>query len=80
MYMYVFLFMQENKLYNSDICEAFVCDITKEELINYLAPDSVDIATMIFVLSAIHPNKMVDVLKNIHKVLATYFILILSEV
>lgn len=73
--------MQENKLYNSDICEAFVCDVTKEELVNYIAPDSIDIATMIFVLSAIHPNKMVDVLKNIHKVLVHNFIQIqqLSE-
>lgn len=62
-------FLKENKLFSPDVCEAFVCDIANVELINHLSPDSIDIATMIFVLSAIHPSKMIYALKNVYKVL-----------
>jgi len=38
-------------------CQAFVCDITAEDWQPPFLPDSLDIAIMIFVLSAIHPDR-----------------------
>ncbi|PRD27320.1 UNVERIFIED_CONTAM: Methyltransferase-like protein 6 [Trichonephila clavipes] len=61
--------LEENDLYNTDICNAFVCDVTKDMLTEKIPPDSVDVATMIFVLSAIHPDKMHFVLKNVFEVI-----------
>ncbi|XP_035227591.1 tRNA N(3)-methylcytidine methyltransferase METTL6-like [Stegodyphus dumicola] len=71
--------LKENALYNSDICHAFVIDVTKEELNNVISPDSVNIATMIFVLSAIHPSKMSFTLKNIFKVLQPGGLLLIRD-
>ncbi|XP_042492026.1 uncharacterized protein LOC122071704 [Macadamia integrifolia] len=48
---------------------AFVCDLTVDDLINKIKPSSVDIVTMIFMLSAVAPEKMLLVLQNIRKVL-----------
>lgn len=48
---------------------AFVCDLTAEDLSKQICPASVDIVTMIFVLSAVSPEKMSQVLQNIKKVL-----------
>ncbi|XP_031372967.1 uncharacterized protein LOC116188010 isoform X2 [Punica granatum] len=48
---------------------AFVCDLTADDLIEHVPPSSVDIVTMIFVLSAVSPEKMPFVLQNIRKVL-----------
>lgn len=62
-------FVKENPVYNSDWCKAFQCDLTKDDLLTYIPPDSVDIVTLIFVLSAIHPDKMRLALKNIYRVL-----------
>lgn len=62
-------FVKENPLYNTNACNVFVCDVTEEHLTNFIQPNSVDIATMIFVLSAVHPNKMVTTLKNVWEVL-----------
>ncbi|CAL1299706.1 unnamed protein product [Larinioides sclopetarius] len=61
--------VKENSLYNPATCNAFVSDATQEKLNEKIASESVDVATMIFVLSAIHPNKMPFVLKNIFEVL-----------
>ncbi|KAF8788503.1 tRNA N(3)-methylcytidine methyltransferase like protein [Argiope bruennichi] len=61
--------LKKNSLYDPITCNAFVCDITQEILSEKIAPESVDVATMIFVLSAIHPDKMPFVLKNIFEVL-----------
>lgn len=46
----------------------FQCDLTKDDLLENVPADSVDIVTLIFVLSAIHPDKMHLVLRNIYKV------------
>ncbi|XP_071156850.1 tRNA N(3)-cytidine methyltransferase METTL6-like [Mytilus edulis] len=62
-------FVKENSLYNPDRCHAFQCDITCDDLCKEIPPDSVDAVSMIFVLSAIHPDKMVAALKNILKIL-----------
>ncbi|XP_019085143.1 PREDICTED: uncharacterized methyltransferase C3H7.11-like isoform X2 [Camelina sativa] len=48
---------------------AFACDLTGDGLDNHISPSSVDIVTMIFVLSAVSPEKMPLVLQNIRKVL-----------
>ncbi|GAB4854463.1 hypothetical protein Ancab_023047 [Ancistrocladus abbreviatus] len=48
---------------------AFVCDLTSDDLSQQIGPSSVDIVTMIFVLSAVSPEKMPLVLQNIRKVL-----------
>jgi len=48
---------------------AFACDLTGDGLDKHISPSSVDIVTMIFVLSAVSPEKMSSVLQNIRKVL-----------
>lgn len=48
---------------------AFVCDLTVDDLCANVAPSSVDIVTMIFVLSAVSPEKMPLAIQNIRKVL-----------
>ncbi|OQR70179.1 methyltransferase protein 6-like [Tropilaelaps mercedesae] len=47
---------------------AFVCDLTTPMLFEEMRPNSVDVATMIFMLSAVHPDKMPLVISNIFKV------------
>ncbi|XP_010548485.2 PREDICTED: LOW QUALITY PROTEIN: uncharacterized protein LOC104819893 [Tarenaya hassleriana] len=48
---------------------AFICDLTTDDLDKHISPSSVDIVTMMFVLSAVSPEKMPLVLQNIRKVL-----------
>ncbi|KAL3500802.1 hypothetical protein ACH5RR_039895 [Cinchona calisaya] len=48
---------------------AFVCDLTVDDLSEQISPSSVDVVTMIFVLSAVSPEKMPIALQNIRKVL-----------
>nr|XP_043624434.1 uncharacterized protein LOC122596003 isoform X2 [Erigeron canadensis] len=48
---------------------AFACDITSDDLVNHIPPSSVDIVTMIFVLSAVSPEKMPLALQNIKKIM-----------
>ncbi|XP_050364256.1 uncharacterized protein LOC126782943 [Argentina anserina] len=48
---------------------AFVCDLTIDDLTKQISPFSVDIVTMIFVLSAVSPEKMSLVVQNIRKIL-----------
>ena len=47
----------------------FVCDVTEEPLSSTISESSIDLALMIFVLSAISPEKMVPALTNVLKVL-----------
>ncbi|EEZ98968.1 tRNA N(3)-methylcytidine methyltransferase METTL6 [Tribolium castaneum] len=61
--------VRSNKLYNEGYMRAFQVDITTEDVLNQVDANSVDIATLIFVLSAIHPDKFVTTLRVIHKVL-----------
>ncbi|KAL2551625.1 S-adenosyl-L-methionine-dependent methyltransferase superfamily protein [Forsythia ovata] len=48
---------------------AFVCDLTVDDISQQISPSSVDIVTMVFVLSAVAPEKMPVVLQNIRKIL-----------
>uniref|UniRef100_A0A8C6FSM9 Methyltransferase 6, tRNA N3-cytidine n=1 Tax=Moschus moschiferus TaxID=68415 RepID=A0A8C6FSM9_MOSMO len=60
---------EQNPLYNTERCKVFQCDLTKDDLLEHVTPESVDVVTLIFVLSAVHPDKMHLVLQNIYKVL-----------
>lgn len=50
--------------FNEESCCAFVCDLTRHPLSAFIAR-AVDMASLFFVLSAITPEKMVQVLKNV---------------
>ncbi|XP_060778340.1 tRNA N(3)-methylcytidine methyltransferase METTL6-like isoform X3 [Neoarius graeffei] len=62
-------FVKENSLYTPERCLAFQCDLTKDDLRATIAENSLDVATLIFVLSAIHPDRMQQVVENIYRVL-----------
>ncbi|XP_050418829.2 tRNA N(3)-methylcytidine methyltransferase METTL6 [Patella vulgata] len=62
-------FVKDNSQYDNERCTAFQCDITKDDITNQIPINSVDVATMIFVLSAVNPDKMVDALKNVFRVI-----------
>ncbi|XP_028326215.1 tRNA N(3)-cytidine methyltransferase METTL6 [Gouania willdenowi] len=62
-------FVKQNPVYCAERCCAFQCDLTTDDLRDNVPESSVDVVTLIFVLSAIHPDKMKQVLENISKVL-----------
>ncbi|OCT75929.1 tRNA N(3)-methylcytidine methyltransferase METTL6 isoform X1 [Xenopus laevis] len=62
-------FVKQNPSYNAETCKAFQCDLTMDDLTDNIPANSVDVTTLIFVLSAVHPDRMHLVLQNIHKVL-----------
>ncbi|KAJ2946726.1 hypothetical protein O0L34_g12784 [Tuta absoluta] len=49
-------FVKTNKLYDESKMKAFVADLTTEDLFENIPEGSVDLASLIFVLSAIHPS------------------------
>ena len=55
-------------MYNAERCKVFQCDLTRDDLLDHVPPESVDAVTLIFVLSAVHPEKMRLVLLNVYKV------------
>ncbi|XP_073887115.1 tRNA N(3)-cytidine methyltransferase METTL6 isoform X21 [Macaca fascicularis] len=58
---------EQNPLYDTERCKVFQCDLTKDDLLDHVPPGSVDVVMLIFVLSAVHPEKMHLVLENIYK-------------
>ncbi|CAH1238675.1 METTL6 [Branchiostoma lanceolatum] len=62
-------FVKDNPRCAPDRCNAFQCDLTKDDLRANVPAASVDMATLIFVLSALHPDTMPTALENIHRVL-----------
>lgn len=62
-------FVKLHPSYNENVIKAFQCDITTDEISKEIAFESIDVATLIFVLSAIHPNKFHQTLRNVFKVL-----------
>ncbi|KAM9851971.1 tRNA N(3)-cytidine methyltransferase METTL6 [Aulostomus maculatus] len=62
-------FVKRNPLYCPERCWAFQCDLTTDDLRENVPEGSVDVVTLIFVLSAIHPDKMKLALENISRVL-----------
>lgn len=61
-------YVKQNPLYDTERCKVFQCDLTKDDLLEHVPPESVDVVMLIFVLSAVHPDKMQLVLQNIYKV------------
>ncbi|XP_068635277.1 uncharacterized protein [Aristolochia californica] len=61
--------VKSHKEFREDKVNAFICDLTVDDLLEKISPSSVDIVTLVFVLSAISPEKMPLVLQNIRKVL-----------
>lgn len=49
--------LKEHSLYDENRCSAFVCDVTSEDWDPPFKEETLDIATLIFVLSAISPEK-----------------------
>lgn len=69
--------VKENKEYDQKKMKAFVCDMTKEE-IKDVPDDSLDFITLIFVLSALSPEKMKESIDKLYKV--SFFLLYFSEI
>ncbi|XP_042395619.1 uncharacterized methyltransferase C3H7.11-like isoform X1 [Zingiber officinale] len=61
--------VKENGAFASDRLNTFVCDVTKDELSTTILPSSVDIVTMIFMLSAVSPINMPAVLQNVRTII-----------
>ena len=59
--------LRQNSNYDERRIQSFICDLTDDNEIP-IEDDSIDICSMIFVLSTIHPDKMSCVLKKIYKV------------
>ncbi|KAI9000223.1 S-adenosyl-L-methionine-dependent methyltransferase [Gaertneriomyces semiglobifer] len=55
--------------YNEEDCQAFVCDITSDKLTDTIEPESLDLVSALFVLSAIPPPKMAGAIENLKSVL-----------
>lgn len=63
-------FVKANPKYDEQRMKAFQCDITDEgQLREHIPENSLDIITVIFVLSAIHPEKFDLVVKNLKRLL-----------
>ncbi|ETN58625.1 hypothetical protein AND_009791 [Anopheles darlingi] len=61
--------VRKHNLYDDRYMSAFACDITTDEVFGTLTEHSLDIATLIFVLSAIHPDKFRVTLSNIYRLM-----------
>lgn len=61
--------VRQHNLYDERYMRAFPCDITTDEVFGTLAEGTLDIATLIFVLSAIHPEKFRAVAGNVFRLM-----------
>ncbi|XP_066249683.1 tRNA N(3)-methylcytidine methyltransferase METTL6 [Euwallacea similis] len=61
--------VKSHPLYDPSRITVFPCDITSNEVFSHIQENSLDIVTLIFVLSAIHPEKYLQTLKSIRKLL-----------
>lgn len=71
--------LKQNKFYDEGKIKAFQTDITTEDVFKQIEQDSVDVATLVFVLSAIHPEKFATAAENIHKLLKPNGILLFRD-
>lgn len=74
--------LKQNADYDTSRINAFVCDVTQPNSLADSLPSGVqvDLVTLIFVLSAIHPDKMKQAVENIAKVGSSNLFLILNFV
>ncbi|XP_056640157.1 tRNA N(3)-methylcytidine methyltransferase METTL6 [Diorhabda sublineata] len=61
--------LKNDPKYDPNSIKAFQCDITTPDVFSIIPINNVDIATLIFVLSAIHPNNFHQTLRNIYDLL-----------
>ncbi|XP_057771232.1 uncharacterized protein LOC130991125 isoform X3 [Salvia miltiorrhiza] len=61
--------VKSNSNFDVKRMNVFTCDVTNEELCDRILPSSVDLVTLIFMLSAVSPKKMPFVLQNVKKIL-----------
>lgn len=61
--------VKQNSLYNEQTMKAFACDITLPDVFETIPEGSIDLITLVFVLSAIHPDKFSTVAQNMWKLL-----------
>ncbi|KAL3683159.1 hypothetical protein R1sor_001181 [Riccia sorocarpa] len=55
--------------YSESRVKAFICDATSDSLLETIPPASVDVITLVFMLSAVGPEKMPAVVRNLKSVL-----------
>ncbi|XP_076276299.1 methyltransferase-like protein isoform X3 [Lasioglossum baleicum] len=61
--------LKQNSAYDISRCKAFVLDATQQEWEIPFNLESLDIVILIFVLSAIHPDKMMHLVQQVYKYL-----------
>lgn len=61
-------FVKDNVEYDTARLKAFQCDLTQDQLIDNIPSQNVNLVTMVFVLSAVHPEKMPSVVENVFSV------------
>jgi methyltransferase-like protein 6 len=71
--------VRQNELYDECNMKAFQCDITTDQIFEHIEKESLDIITMIFVLSAIHPEKFSIVVKNLYRILKPNGVLLFRD-
>ncbi|XP_052758848.1 tRNA N(3)-methylcytidine methyltransferase METTL6 isoform X1 [Galleria mellonella] len=72
-------FVKANKLYNESKMKAFTADLTTDDLFENIAEGCVDIASLIFVLSAIQPSSWPQVARVAFRALAPGGILLFRD-
>lgn len=72
-------FVKSNKLYDESKMKAFCADLTTEEVSEHVKDGSVDIASLIFVLSAIQPSKWPLVARTVFQALKPGGILLFRD-
>ncbi|KAF7722509.1 Methyltransferase-like protein 6 [Apophysomyces ossiformis] len=61
--------VQSNPQYDESRCKAFTCDLTQDRLTDQIPPESLDLVSAIFVLSAIPREKQATAIQNVFEVL-----------
>ncbi|KAG0369629.1 hypothetical protein BGZ54_009361 [Gamsiella multidivaricata] len=61
--------VRNNPNYNEKRCKAFVWDLASDDIPPEVEPESMDVLVLIFVLSALHPDKWDQAMSNLYKLL-----------